>query len=81
MLIFASIRLGNHFNMNNQCLICDGKGWYAHMNCSSFPWEAEQIPCVTCSGSGRITDEQKEEILDQIHSQCMDDAFGSHGQG
>ena len=63
------------------CIICDGKGWYAHMNCSSLPWEAEQIQCVTCYGSGQITGTQKEEILNQIHIQCMEDAFGSHGQG
>lgn len=67
--------------LNMICIICDGNGWYPQMNCSSLPWEAEQIQCETCLGFGQITDKQKEEILDQIHSQCIEDAFGSHGQG
>ncbi len=63
------------------CIICDGKGWYAQSNCSSLPWEAEQVGCETCLGTGQITVEQNEEIAEYIHSQCMEDAFGSHGQG
>ena len=42
---------------NNTCLTCDGKGWYAQSNCSSLPWESEQVKCENCSGSGQILDQ------------------------
>lgn len=37
-----------------QCPQCEGKGWYAKMNCSSLPHEAEQEQCKDCLGTGRI---------------------------
>lgn len=31
-----------------QCPNCDNVGWYIDSNCSSFPWEAEQVQCEFC---------------------------------
>ena len=30
------------------CPYCEDVGWYARMNCSNNPWEAEQIQCEWC---------------------------------
>ena len=31
------------------CPNCDNVGWYAQNNCSSNPWEAEQVQCEWCN--------------------------------
>lgn len=36
------------------CPNCDGKGWYADMNCSDKPWESEQRQCAACYGEGKV---------------------------
>jgi hypothetical protein len=34
--------------MTEDCPYCDNVGWYARSNCSSLPWEAEQVQCEWC---------------------------------
>ncbi len=49
------------------CPHCDGKGWYAQMNCSGNPWEAEQVQCENCLGTGLV--EQPSEPSPTIPSE------------
>ncbi len=49
MLEPATFVNGPHYNESgDQCPNCDNVGWYAVSNCSSLPWEAEQVQCEWC---------------------------------
>ena len=49
MLEPTSFINGPHYlESGEKCPDCDDVGWYAVNNCSSLPWEAEQVQCEWC---------------------------------
>jgi DnaJ-class molecular chaperone len=49
-----------------KCKICDGLGWYGQLVHSNLPWEAEQVQCRDCLGTGYENNAQQEPLKEII---------------